>query len=170
MNRRVVLGVIVAFIVASAIAVAQESAYAKEYKIGYVDLAKVFDEYQKTKEMSKAVEDKVKVKEAERKKLVDEVRKLKDEQALLSEKAKAEKQVVIDEKVKSLQEFDKKTQGELIKERNDAISGIMKDIEKVITDYSKEANYDFVLNSRALLYGTEQLDLTGEILKRLNKK
>ncbi len=145
------------------------TSWAKEYKIGYIDLARVFDEYSKTKNFDKSLDEKGKAKEAERKKLVDDLRKLKDEQALLSDKAKAEKQPAIDETVKALQEFDRKTRDELIKERNDKIGEILKDIEKIVTDYSKEQGYDIILNSRMLLYGTETLDLTLEILKRLNK-
>ena len=146
-----------------------ELVHAKEYKIGYVDLAKVFEEYKKTKESEKTLEEKGKAKEAERKKMVDELRKLKDEQALLSDKAKAEKQAVIDQKIKNLQEFDAKTRDELLKDRNDLLGGILKNIEKVIADYSKENGYDLIMNSRMLLYGSDQYDLTAEILKRLNK-
>ena len=36
--------------------------YAKEYKIGYVDLGRVFDEYKNTKESEKALEEKGKPK------------------------------------------------------------------------------------------------------------
>jgi len=144
-------------------------ACAKEYKLGYVDLAKVFDEYKKTKDSEKGLEEKGKAKEAERAKMVDELRKLKDEQALLSEKAKAEKQTIIDNKIKVLQDFDRMTRDALVKERNDLLGGILKDIEKVVSDYAKATGYDFVLNSRMLLYGGEQYDLTAEILTRLNK-
>ena len=52
----------------------------------------------------KTLEAKGKGKEDERTRMVDEVKKLKDEQALLSEKAKAEKQGAIDMKIKTLQE------------------------------------------------------------------
>ncbi|MDD3906258.1 MAG: OmpH family outer membrane protein [Candidatus Omnitrophica bacterium] len=147
-----------------------EKAFAKEMKFAYVDLAKVFDEYGKTKDSEKILEGKGKAKEAERMKLVEEIKKLKDEQALLSEKAKADKQGVIDTKIKALQEYDMKARNELVKERNDILAGIMKDIEKVVNDYAKASGYDFVLNSRMLLYGAEQYDLTSQILEKLNKK
>ena len=94
------------------------SAIAKEYKIGYVDLAKVSDEYAKTKDFEKTFEVQVKGKDAERQKFVDEIRKMKDEQALLSDKAKAEKQTIIDGKITNLQEFDRRVRDELIKQRN----------------------------------------------------
>ena len=169
MRRLIVLLVAAVFAFGLFSAVSQDRAYAKEYRIGYVDLAKVFDEYKKTKESEKALEIKGKAKEDDRKKMIDEVRKLKDEQALLSDKAKAEKQSVIDTKIKNLQDFDKKTRDDLMKERNDALGNILKDIEKIVTDYAKAEGYDFILNSRMLLYGAQAYDLTAEVLTRLNK-
>jgi len=145
------------------------AAAAKEYKIAYVDLAKVFDEYKKTKDAEKSLEEKGKSKEAERTKMIDEIKKLKDEQALLSEKAKGEKQATIDNKIRVLQDFDRKTRDELVKERNDMLGNILKDIEKIVSEYAKANGYDIVLNSRMLLYGAEQYDLTKEVSSRLNK-
>ena len=167
MKKVMVLAIAVMFV--AGMFFSASSASAKEYKLGYVDLAKVFDEYKKTKDSEKNLEAKGKAKEADRAKMIDELRKLKDEQALLSEKAKAEKQTVIDNNIKSLQDFDKKTRDELVKERNDMLALILKDIEKIVTEYSKANGYDFILNSRMLLYGGESYDLTAEILSRLNK-
>ena len=165
MYKRIVLVLVALFISAALVG----SSPAADYKIAYVDMAKVFGEYNKTKESEKTLDDKGKAKEADRKKLVDDIRKLKDEQALLSDKAKAEKQNVIDEKIKMLQDFDRKTRDDLLKERNDKLGSILKDIEKVIADYSKESGYDFILDSRTILYGKETYNLTNEVLNRLNK-
>ena len=145
-----------------------EKAYAKEYKIAYVDLAKVFEDYQKTKDAEKALEIKGKAKEADRKKMVDELKKLKDEQALLSEKAKLEKQKDIDAKIKTLQDFDMKTRDDLVKERNDQLAIILKEIEAVVTNIAKDKGYDLILNSRTLLFGAPECDLTSDVLKALN--
>lgn len=169
MRKYVSLAIAVVFAFGLFFCFAQDKVYAKEYKIGYVDLAKVFDEYKKTKDSEKGLEEKGKAKEADRKKMVDELRKLKDEQALLSDKARLEKQTVIDNKIKALQDFDRKMRDDLMKERNDLLGGILKDIESVVTAYAKESGYDLVLNSRMLLYGAEQYDITAEVLNRLNK-
>jgi outer membrane protein len=144
------------------------NAAAKEYKIGYVDLAKVSDEYSKTKDYEKNFESQVKSKDVERQKYVDEIRKLKDEQALLSDKAKAEKQKTIDDKIKNLQEFDRNVRDELIKQRNQMLGEIQKDIDGIISAYSKEAGYDIVLIKQTVLFGGSDLDLTAEVIKRLN--
>lgn len=169
MKRIAVAVVAVIFAVGLFSGLVAKEAYAKELKIAYVDLAKVFDEYKKTKDAEKNLEEKSKVKEDERKKMVDELRKMKDEQALLSEKAKADKQATIDAKIKVLQDFDNKARTDLVKERNDMLGGIMKDIEGVVTDYAKTSGYDLVLNSRMLLYGAQQYDVTADILSKLNK-
>ena len=163
--KRIVVLTIAAFF---AVGLLCGNAAAKEYKIGFVDLAKVSDEYSKTKDYEKNFETQVKAKDTERQKFVDEVRKLKDEQALLSDKAKAEKQTVIDEKIKSLQEFDKKVRDDLIKQRNQMLGEIQKDIDGIISVYSKEAGYDIVLIKQTVLFGGSDLDLTAEVIKRLN--
>lgn len=168
MGRKFVWAVAIIFALGIFLSTAKD-VLAKEYKIGYVDLARVVDEYKKTKDSEKILDEKGKAKLDERKKLIDELRKLTDEQALLSEKAKADKQKVIDDKKRNLLEFDRKAQEDFMKERNDKFGEILKDVEKVISDYSKQEGYDFVLNGRMLLYGVEQLDLTNEVLKRLNK-
>jgi outer membrane protein len=164
MKRIVVLSIAALFV----IGLLCGNAAAKEYKIGYVDLAKVSDEYTKTKEYEKNFESQVKGKDAERQKYVDEIRKLKDEQALLSDKAKAEKQTVIDDKIKKLQDFDKNVRDELIKQRNQMLGDIQKDIDRIISVYAKEADYDIVLIKQTVLYGGNDLDLTSEVIKRLN--
>lgn len=164
MKKIVGLGIAVLFIAS----IVCGSAFAKEYKIGYVDLAKISDEYSKTKDYEKNFEIQVKAKDADRQKLVDEIRKMKDEQALLSDKAKNEKQGAIDDKIKNLQDFDRKTRDDLIKQRNTMLGEIQKDIDGVISAYSKEAGYDIVLIKQTVLYAGTDLDLTAEVVKRLN--
>ena len=168
MIKRIALIAAVVIIAAVCVTFTGADAFAKEYKIGYVDLAKVSDEYAKTKDFEKTFEVQVKGKDAERQKFVDEVRKLKDEQALLSDKAKAEKQTIIDGKITNLQDFDRKVRDELIKQRNQMLGEIQKDIDTVISAYSKEVGYDIVLIKQTVLFASAELDLTAEVVKRLN--
>jgi outer membrane protein len=166
--KKLTLLVAVVFAVSVLVVLGGKDAFAKEYKIGYVDPVKGLNEYNKTKDSEKTFETKRKTKEAERKKLTDDITKLKQEQGLLSEKAKAEKQKTIDDKMRLLQEFDKKTREELMGEGNELLGSIQKDIEKVINNYAKEGGYDIILNQRVMLYGREEYDVTADILKKLN--
>ncbi len=137
-------------------------------KIGYVDLARVFDEYQKTKEFDKSLESKGAAKQAERDKVVAEVKKLRDEAELLSAKAKDDKQAVIDEKIKALQDFDRTTRDTLRKERDGMVRDILKEIEVVIQDFGKSQGFGYIFNDRVLVYKSDQNDLTTQVIKVLN--
>ena len=137
-------------------------------KIGYVDLARVFDEYQKTKEFDKSLEGKGAQKQTERDKMVAEVKKLRDEAELLSAKAKDDKQTVIDEKIKALQDFDRTTRDSLRRERDAMVRDILKEIEAVIQDFGKSQGYSFIFNDRVLVFKSEGSDLTPQVIKALN--
>lgn len=167
MNKKIALLVAVVFAVASVVCFGHD-AFAKDMKIGYANPAKIMSEYGKAKDAGKSLEAKFKVKDTERKKLVDEITKMKDEQAMLSDKAKADKQAAIDSKIKNLQDFDRKAREELINERNDVAGSLENDVMKAISEYAKANGYDLVFDSRAMLYAKPENDFTAEISKKLN--
>ena len=84
MNRQIRWMVFTAAAFALAFPLSQAQAAAD--KIGYVDLARVFDEYNKTKDFDKQLEGKGASKQAERDRMVADVKKLRDEAELLSAK------------------------------------------------------------------------------------
>jgi len=137
-------------------------------KIAFVDVAKVFDGYEKTKERDKVLADEGEKKQQEREGKVQEIRRLKDELALLADQNKEEKQLAIDEKVKGLQEFDNIAGKELRDKRDAAVREILKDIDDTIKDFGTKKGYDFVFNERALVYRNEKFDVTNEVLTELN--
>ena len=137
-------------------------------KIGYVDLARVFDEYGMTKELDKQLETKGAAKQGDRDKMVAEIKKLRDEAELLSAKAKDDKQTVIDEKLKVLQDFDRTTRDALRKERDTMVRDILKQIEVVVQDFGKQQGYGYIFNDRVLVYKSEGNDLTAQVIKVLN--
>lgn len=143
-------------------------AFAAGEKIGYVDLARIFDEYQKTKDFDKTLEGKGQSKQAERDKMVNDVKKMRDEAELLSAKAKDEKQAAIDDKIKALQEFDRATRDDLRKQRDVMVRDILKEIEVVIQEFGKSQGYSFIFNDRVLVFKSEGSDLTPQVIKSLN--
>ena len=148
--------------------VSQSAAADMGGKIGYVDLAHVFDEYLKTKEFDKALEVKGAMKQGERDKMVTEVKKLREEAELLSAKAKEDKQAIVDEKIKTLQDFDRTTRDSLRKERDTMVKDILKEIEGVIQAFGKAQGYTFIFNDRVLVYKSDGSDITAQVIKTLN--
>ncbi len=146
------------------------TATAAEFKIASIDLSRTFDEFKKTKEADKLLEGKGSEKKAERDKKVTEIKKLKDELDLLNDKGKKEKQALIDQKVKELQEFDREVRDSLRQERDQMVREILKEIDGVIKDYGSKNGYTIILNDHVLLYKEKSLDVTNDILEILNKE
>ncbi|MFC1620904.1 OmpH family outer membrane protein [Candidatus Omnitrophota bacterium] len=140
-----------------------------ETKIGFVDLSRSFDEYQKTKDFDRNLEKTGDIKQQQREKLVKDIRKMRDELELMNEKARQQKEEDIEAKIGSLQEFDQDAKMELTKERDDMVREILKEINTVIEEYGKTHAYSIILNDRVLLYGQKTYNLTDEIINLLNK-
>ena len=138
-------------------------------KIAYVDVAKVFDGYQKTKDNDAKLQAAGKKKEEERDALVHEVRRLKDEQALLAEDARDKKQEAIDAKVRELQQFDAQARQDLGQQRNQTVREIFKDIDDVVQRYGERKGYDFIFNDRVLLYRNPHFDVSKDVLDEINR-
>lgn len=139
-------------------------------KIGMVDVARVFDEYQRTKDEDRKLEEKANRKQAEREKMVEEIRKLKEELELLSEKGREEKQVAIDEKIKRLQDFDRSAGDELRKERDLTAREILKEIQTVLKDIGQKEGFTVIMDERMTVYGDKEVSLTDRVLEGLNAK
>lgn len=135
----------------------------------YVDVAKLFDEYNKTKDNDRTLQEKGRKKEEERDALVHEVRQLKDELVLVSESAKDEKQKQLESKIHELQEFDQQAKQDLGGQRQEIVRQIFKDIDDSVQRYGERKGIDFIFNERALLYHKNSYDVTAEVLQDLNK-
>lgn len=143
-------------------------AAAEDVKIGYIDVASVFDKYDKTKDEDAVLGEKSGKKQKERERIVEKVKNLKNELELLSEKQRQKKQTQIEEEIRKLQNFDREVKEELRRERDDMVRNILKEIDTAIKDYGKKNNYTIILNNRVLVYALEQDDITREILNILN--
>ena len=159
----ILLVVVLCFLCAS-------QAAAKEQKIAFIDLSKVFDEYQKTKDLETILDSEAKKSQDKRKNFVKEVKRFKDELELLSEKGRKEREQIIDKKIQGLKDFDKEIKTALGKKRDNMVREILKDIDKVVQEIGKKEGYDLILNDRVLLYSNERLDLSDKIIKILDVK
>lgn len=139
-------------------------------KIGFVDLGRVFDEYQKTKDADQTLEGETAAKQAEREKMVKEIRKVKDELELMSKEAKEKKQEEMDEKIKSLQDFDREVNTELKRKRDTMVREILREIDATIQEYGQKEKYDVIFDNRVLLYSSDLMNVTDQILKIVDER
>ena len=148
----------------------QKDAQAAEVKIGYLDVAAVFDSYEKTKEKDAELNETSQQKKKQHDKIVENIKDMKNELELLSDSEKQKKQELIDSEVRKLQDFDKEAKESLQRERDDMVREILKEIDGVIKEYASKNGFTVVLNNRVLVYAEEQNDITKEILNILNSK
>lgn len=136
-------------------------------KLGSVDITKLFDEYQKTKEFSKALDTKVSAYEKERDGKLSDIKQMQDKINLLTDKEKEKKQKELEDKAKSIREFAVSKESELRKERDDKLKEISKDIEDAIQQYSKKESYTMVFNDKVFAYYAKTNDITDKVLEIL---
>lgn len=145
-----------------------QNAFAAE-KIVYVDLAAVFDGYEKTKDYDVTLEQSQKEKQTEIDAKVETIKQMQDKLDLLNEEEKSTRQEEIFELTKDLQEFQRTAETDLTEQRNERLKEVLQDIQDVVEEIAKQNKYDYILNDRVLLYGDETLNISQDVLKKLNE-
>ncbi len=146
------------------------AAEAQPLKIAVVDLTRVFKEYKKTQKMETALENLSKAKQSERDKKVSEIKDMKDELALLNDAARDQKRQAFEDQLKGLSEFDQQTKEGLRDQRETSIGTLLKEIEAVVSLYAKDKGFDLVLSDRAILYRSDAVDVSGDVIAVLNQQ
>jgi outer membrane protein len=137
-------------------------------KVGYLDLSRIFDNYEKTKEYDVVLEEQYSRYESERNTKVEKIQEHQGRLALLKEderrKAEEEMQGLINE----LQQYDMEQRTELTRRRDERIREILLEVEQVVADYARKEGFDLIFNDRVLIFGSDGMDITDPILKFLN--
>lgn len=144
--------------------------FAKDLKIGYVDIFKVFNDYEKTKDYDKNLETNKKVAEDKLEKKREVIEKLQSKLSLLKEDEKAKEEEKLSKEVQEYRDLEREAFTDIKKERDDKMKDIVEDIDKIVKDYAKDNGFDLVVNSNSVLYGVKAMDITDEVLKISNKK
>ena len=144
--------------------------YAQELRLAYINLKKVLDKYEKVTDGEEQLVKQAEKKNAEREKLVKEIKSLREKIDLLEDKKKQKKQQELEEKVKKLQDFTYETRTDLRQKRDEKFRDIMKGIKDVIEEYGQSRNYNIIIDDTFLLYKDDNLGVTDEIIKILNQR
>ncbi|MBL7072188.1 MAG: OmpH family outer membrane protein [Candidatus Omnitrophica bacterium] len=162
---------VVMFMVAAVLFLMKPSfVMAENGKVGYVDLRKAFYEYDKTKTMKDSIDDLTEDRQAKRDKMIEAISKLRDEAELLTGSAKEKKMKQINDKSLEIQEFEREARQELLGKENDMFKEVVEDIQKVVEKLGKEDEYDYIFDSRNIMFANEKYELTDQVIKKLNSE
>ena len=143
---------------------------AQDLKVGYVNAAKLFADYQRTKDSEVVLEQKGKQKQGELESRMNELKKMRQGLEPLNDQTKEAKGKELEEKSDEFKRLKARSERELLKDRNDVAKAILDEISQVVTDYAKANGFSLILDERSLLYGEPGRDLTDELLKALNAR
>lgn len=157
---------------------------ALDVKIGYVNLERIFQEYEKTKELEARLELENEADQrvlSERRQLIEkEMDELKEELEMqglmLSESAKQEKQAEIERRVEELDEFSRYIEQRNIEREAKYTDDILKDLQLklplIIKSIAEKEGYRFIFDLRSLFYVTpeKEFDLTDKVIAQLNEE
>ena len=144
--------------------------FSKDLKIGYVDIFKVFNDYEKTKEYDEKLEAKKNVAEKKLEKKKGTIEKLQGKLELLKEGEKAKEEEKLSKELKEYRGLEREAFTDIKKERDEKMKDIVEDIDGIVKDYAKKNGFDLIVNSNVVLYGAKAMDVTDQILKISNKK
>ena len=141
---------------------------ADDLKIAYVDLSKVFDSYQKTKEFDAVLQSEGEAFQKQRDAMVQKIQDAQSKLDLMNDTQKAAMQADIEKQKNDVIAFDKEKRTELAKRRDDKVREILTEIQDIVSGIAKKEGYTYVLNDRVMIYGDPQFNITDEVLKTLN--
>jgi outer membrane protein len=141
---------------------------AADLKIAYVDLGKVFDNYQKTKEFDAVLQSEGEAFQKERDAMVQKIQDAQSKLDLMKDTEKAAMQADIEKQKNDVVAYDKEKRTALAKRRDDKVREILTEIQGVTSTIAKNEGYTFVLNDRVMIYGDPQFNITDEVMKNLN--
>ncbi len=188
MKKHLLLPILVA-----ALGLGSTTAFAQTFKVGTVDMKKVFESYYKTKDAESRINE---ARNSAKKELddrmdvynkgVSEVKKLNEEidKPELSKEAKDQKSKARDEKVSELKNMEREinefrqTREKQLQEQSVRMrGGIVDEINKVVTDKVKSDNFQMVFDKSGpslngvpvVLYSKDEYDFTADVVTALNK-
>ena len=144
------------------------ASFAKDLKIAYVDLSRLFDNYTKTKEYDAVLQKEGEGFQKERDDMIAKIRDAQGKIALMKEDEKQKLNVDLEKQKGDLIEFDKQKRTELAKKRDEKVREILLEINKIVGNIAQKEGYDYILNDRVLIYGDKSQDITDQVMKSLN--
>ncbi len=143
--------------------------FAKDYKVGTVDLKKLFNEFPGKKAGDIKMKELIQEKQADLLPLKKDLEKLQTElessSAVLTKAEKKEKQYEFQKKMDDFTTQQKQMQSELADKDTEMTEKLLDQIKVIIGKIAKDKGVDLILDSDKTVYARDAVDLTEDVLK-----
>lgn len=141
-------------------------------KVAYVDIDRITAKAKAVSNLMIDVEEQVKGFQrdidARRKKVTELDAEVRRNEGIVSKDVQEQKKKEIDKLKNELEELEFKAQRKMKEVDSSVFEPMMKKILFAIQDVAKEKGFDIVLRGEAVLYGSSSVDITDDVIKRLN--
>ncbi len=151
-------------------------ALSQDLKIGVVDLQKVLEESEPGKKALKKLEKQYEEMKSEldsKKQAIDKMRqKIQEQSLVLSQEAESNKKSELNKKMRNFQNLYQKYNQKIRKKEQELKQPIIKKIVDIIDKFGEKQGYTLILDKKnsGVVYSLDSLEITQEILSRLNKE
>jgi outer membrane protein len=143
---------------------------AAEIKVGYVNIAKIFDGYEKTKQYDARLTQVGRQKEQEMEKRVADLEQMRKQLEVLAPDVRESKARELEARADELKRFRTNTMRDLKGERDKMAGEILKEIEAVVQKYAADNGFDLMLDDRSIVFSKPTYDVSDAILNFLNSQ
>ncbi len=163
----------IAFII-SALVLNAGISRADEMKIGTIDMQRAIQTSESGKKAKSELEQAFNKKKKELQSEEANLKKLQEEfqkkQSALSESAKKEQQMKLQEKFMKYQELLQKSQADIQKKEQEMSEPIIRKIREKVGEVAKKKGYTLILekNENVVLYSQDKDDVTEDVMKAMN--
>lgn len=165
------------FVVLAGLLAATPGARAKEPaapKIGVVDMERILRQSKAGErarhQLDQEKEDKKKILD-QKKKEVDRLREeIEKKGTQLSAAARKDKEDQVQEKGRDLMRMAQDYESDLQRRDNELTQRILQDCQEIIQKIARENDFSLILEKRAVLFGSDGLDVTEKVLTALDKQ
>jgi outer membrane protein len=142
--------------------------------VGIIDVDQIMKESAVMRDIQSKIEKKQdeyqKQVQKKQEELESEQKRIEGKRSLLSKEAFDKETEAFEKKLDDLKTFVDKRQNSLKKASIDAMSKVNDKVKDIIADIAKEKNLDVIVPASQTLYYKDGLEVTEEVLAKLNKK
>jgi len=142
--------------------------------IGIIDVDKIMNESSVMRDIQSKIEKKQdeyqKQVQKKQEELESEQKRIEGKKNILSKEAFEKETTAFEKKLDDLKTFVDKKQNSLKKASMEAMGRVNDKVKDIIADIAKEKDLDVITASAQTLYYKDSLDVTNEVLEKLNKK
>ena len=160
------------FMVVAALLLGTTSAYAEEFKLGFVDMQRALNETDDGKKakaaLKKVFDQKQKELDEQQAALKKDIEDLDKKRTLLPADQVHAKEAELQTRMQKVQQTYLRHQQDLSAKEQEATSKIYERMNKILQKIATAENFSMIVDKSALVFAKPHLDLTNELIRRYN--